>query len=261
MSTHGTLLPGAGRKDGFPPRLHDLLTLKTAIRRADAVVVGSKAEFDEARQIGVDAARLHIIPPGIDVIHPPPPAPASRHALRLLYVGAFHTNRRLELILRAARNLTVPFAIDLAEWGGPTAEADAYVESVKKLSKVLGVEDRLHIHRANERKDLDRLYRTADVFVYPVGHEPLGLPLLEAAAYGLPIVSTPAGLTQDLVVAGETGFVVPADPDTIGDRIMKLSNAETRQAFRDRIRAQVRDHFGWNHITQRTLHLYQSLLR
>ncbi|CAI2717254.1 glycosyltransferase family 4 protein [Nitrospina watsonii] len=265
VSTHGTLLPGSHRpgstRAGFPPRLHDLLSLKTAIKRADAVVVGSKAEFDEARQYGIAQSKLHIIPPGIDVVHPPPARPSPHSGLRLLYVGALHPDRRLELILRAARNLTVPFHIDIAEWGGELAGADAYVETLKKLGKVLGLEESLTLHRANHREDIDRLYKTADVFVYPVGHEPLGQPLLEAAAYGLPIVSTPAGLTQDLVIPGETGFVVPADPDTLCDRIMKLSAADTRQAFRDRIRAQVRDHFGWSPITERTLHLYQSLLR
>jgi len=265
LSTHGTLFPGPHSeqpgRSGFPHRLYDFLSLKTTIKRAAAVVVASKTEFDEALQYGVDRDKLHIIPAGCDIEHPTPEAAPSRSTLHLLYTGPLHPDRRLELILRSARNLTVPFIIDLVEWGPAAPGASDYLQTLQKLSKALGLDDRLAVHRAATRDEVKRFYRSADVFVYPVGHEPIGEPLLEAAAHGLPIVSTPVGVALDLILSGETGFVVPADPDTIGDRIMQLSSPTLRQKFRERILDHVRDQFGWTHVTQRYLHLYQSLLR
>jgi glycosyltransferase involved in cell wall biosynthesis len=235
--------------------------LKTTIKRAATVVVTSKTEFDEALQYGVDRNKLHIIPPGIDIEHPTLEATSSRSTLHLLYTGPLLPDRRLELILRAARNLTVPFIIDLVEWGPAVPGVTDYLHTLQKLSKVLGLDDRVAVHRAATGDEVKRFYRNADVFVYPVGHEPLGQPLLEAAAHGLPIITTPVGVALDLVISGETGFVVPADPDTIGDRIMQLNSPDLRQKFRRRILDHVRDQFSWTHITQRYLHLYQSLLR
>lgn len=265
LSTHGALYPGPhtegpGRA-GFPHRVYDLVSLKTTIKRADAVVVASKMEFDEALQFGAPRDRLHIIPPGVAVQHPPPGAPPPRSTLHLLYCGPFHPNRRLELLLRSARNLTVPFVIDLVEWGPALPGSSDYLQTLKKLGKALALDDRLAVHRAATREELSHYFKNADVFVYPVGHDPLGEPLLEAAAHGVPIVSTPVGVALDLVLSGETGFVVPADPDTIGDRIMQLSSPDLRQKFRRRILEHTRDQFGWTHVTQRHLHLYQSLLR
>ena len=102
-------------------------------------------------------------------------------------------------------------------------------------------------------------YSNADLFINPSSYETSGKTLLEAGASGLPIISTPVGLANEIVTSGENGFIVPADPDMICDRILQLSNPDTRKTFGHHIRKKVLDGFGWNTIMDRYIELYDSL--
>jgi glycosyltransferase involved in cell wall biosynthesis len=71
---------------------------------------------------------------------------------------------------------------------------------------------------------LPRVYALADVFVLAAEGEPWGLALNEAMAAGAaPVVTTDVGAAADLIVEGETGYVVrPGDWDAVGARIARL---------------------------------------
>ena len=63
----------------------------------------------------------------------------------------------------------------------------------------------------------------ASIFLLPSYHEGLPLAVLEAMAYGLPVVSTPVGGIPEAVVDGETGFLVqPGGVDAIAARVCDL---------------------------------------
>ncbi len=70
-----------------------------------------------------------------------------------------------------------------------------------------------HGPKYNEEKQA--FYETADVFVFPTHYDTFGLVNLEAMQNGLPVVSTPEGGIPDIVVQGETGFLVPHDSATL----------------------------------------------
>ncbi|NIP99801.1 MAG: glycosyltransferase, partial [Nitrospinaceae bacterium] len=55
-------------------------------------------------------------------------------------------------------------------------------------------------------------YQSADVFVYPSRYENFGQPVLEAAAWGLPVIATSTGVASEIIREGETGFLTPPDP-------------------------------------------------
>jgi len=81
----------------------------------------------------------------------------------------------------------------------------------------------------------DRLaphFASADVFAYPSLHDPFGIAVLEAAASGLPIVSSPhAGVTEDLIEDGRSGLVAdPAKPEEFAAALRALAaDAELRE--------------------------------
>ena len=70
---------------------------------------------------------------------------------------------------------------------------------------------------------------------------------------------TPQVAANEIVASGENGFIVPADPDMICDRILQLSNPDTRKQFGQRIREKVLSEFGWNTVMERYMALYGSL--
>lgn len=69
-----------------------------------------------------------------------------------------------------------------------------------------------HGPKYNEEKQA--FFETADIFVFPTHYDTFGLVNLEAMQNGLPVVSTPEGGIPDIVVQGETGFLVPHDNAT-----------------------------------------------
>lgn len=254
---------GTTRATTFPHRLYDRLTFKSVAKRASAVVVGSRTEYEEALEFGIHKDRLHLIPEGIEL---PQPAPdrSSRQGgpLHLLFAGPLTRMRRVELLLRAARKLTLPFEItilatnDIQESDGSAA----YLAELKKLSQSLGIPDRVHFKTDSSPEDRERAYAQADLFVYLPSYESAGETLLEAGAAALPLIATPVGIAQEVITAGENGFIVPADPDMICDRILQLTDPAVRLRFGAASRSRIHDHCGWGRVMERTLELYRALL-
>ena len=224
-------------------------------------MVSSPHEYEDAVEFGIAKDKLHVIPYGIDV--PPPPleeADRTFGLLHILFAGGITRARRIELILRAARKLTVPFQVTLVDQEERhDPEKPRVLKELRKLCQTLGIEDQVEFAGRKSQDEMDALYKKAHVFVHPASYENFGMPLLEAAAAGLPLIATPVGVALELVTPGETGFIVPADPDTICDRLLQLSDPKTRAEFSQNLRQRTRQLFGWNRVMERYIELYRSL--
>jgi glycosyltransferase involved in cell wall biosynthesis len=84
----------------------------------------------------------------------------------------------------------------------------------------------------------DALFRGADIFVLPSYAEGMPMSILEAMSYCLPIISTPVGGIPELVVDGETGFLV--EPGDLQSLFEKITDLVTNKAKRDRFGQQGR---------------------
>ena len=266
LSTHGSLVDhkkrGQPTPNCFSHKLYDGLTLKTTAKRADAVVVSSQIEYEEALEFGIHKKKLHIIPDGIEGFGPEIDRSSRQGTpLNLLFAGPMTRLRRVELLLRAARKLTLPFRVTLVATNtiAKTDGSAEYFTELKKLVKTLGIEDRVDFLGNPSPEDMKSCYANADLFINPSAYETSGKILLEAGASGLPIISTPVGLASEIVTSGENGFIVPADPDMICDRILHLSNPDRRKQFGHQIREKVLNAFGWNAVMGRYMELYGSL--
>ena len=83
-----------------------------------------------------------------------------------------------------------------------------------------------------------------------VGNEALGMPLAEAMLAGLPVVTTAAGGTTEVVADGETGVVVPRDDVAAlaAATVRVLRDRRGAQAMAEKARADARRRFGWDAI-------------
>lgn len=74
-------------------------------------------------------------------------------------------------------------------------------------------------------KDKYPFFNQADIFVFPTYNEAFGLVCLEAMEFGLPIISTPEGSIPEVVIDGETGYLVPRQNATaLAEKIELLIN-------------------------------------
>lgn len=90
-----------------------------------------------------------------------------------------------------------------------------------------------HLHMLGYRNDVATLLPEIDLIVHPANQEPFGRVLLEAAASGVPVVATRVGGTEEIVVDGVTGILVPArDPAALADAVVGLlRDASQREAM------------------------------
>ena len=118
---------------------------------------------------------------------------------------------------------------------------------------------------------------SATVFVCPSVYEPLGIVNLEAMACELPVVATATGGIPEVVVHGETGWLVPidqvqdgtgipVDPDRfVADLAAALTDAVSDTARADRMglsgRRRAVESFSWGSIGEQTNQVYLDVLR
>jgi L-malate glycosyltransferase len=104
---------------------------------------------------------------------------------------------------------------------------DPQVSTLYNLSNKLKVSSHVHwvgiIDHANENLSI------ADGYIQPSRKEGLGLGIIEAMAFGLPIVATNTGGIPEAVIDGETGYHAdPGDPNSLADAIKQLLSEKER---------------------------------
>ena len=113
------------------------------------------------------------------------------------------------------------------------------------------------------RADATSLMAAADLFVLPSLAEPFGLVLLEAMALGKPVVATRAGGPLEIVVEGETGFLVPpSSPEALADAISRLlADPDACRRLGENGLARFRQFFTAERMAQATLAVYAETRR
>ena len=126
------------------------------------------------------------------------------------------------------------------------------------------------------RNEVVALLTHGTVFACPSIYEPLGIVNLEAMACELAVVATATGGIPEVVVDGETGWLVPidqvqdgtgtpVDPDRfVSDLAAALTDAvsdvDRAHAFGRAGRRRAVDSFSWASIGDRTLEVYRAVL-
>ena len=123
----------------------------------------------------------------------------------------------------------------------------------------LGLEDSVTL--LGFRTDAPALMAAADVFVLPSLAEPFGLVLLEAMALGRPVVATRAGGPVEIVVDGETGFLVPpSSPDALAGTLRTLlSDPALARRMGENGQARYEAQFTAAKMSQAILAVYQAV--
>jgi starch synthase len=250
---------------------------RTAIEAADGVIAVSGSVRQDVLDCytDVDPDRVHVIHNGIDPeIYRRDPSPETLAAFGIdpsrpyaFFNGRITRQKGLPLLLAAALNLDPQFQLVIAASSPDTpeigAEVDALAERVRTERGNL-----VWINRFLPREDLIRLHSGATVFVCPSVYEPFGLVILEAMACETAVVASRVGGIPEIVVEGETGYLVDYDVDqplaftrALAARIEELLRDPARASAMGKAgRQRVLEHFGWPAIAARTVQLYKSLL-
>ena len=132
---------------------------------------------------------------------------------------------------------------------------------LEDLARTLGVADRVVF--AGYQGDTRAFYELMDIFALASAHEAFGLVNVEAMFAGLPVVATRVGGIPEIVVDGETGWLVPPlAPDALADAIARLAadpDRRARMGAAGRERASL--HFSAERYAREVYALYDEVLR
>ena len=97
--------------------------------------------------------------------------------------------------------------------------------------------------------------------MYISHYENFGQTILEAAATGLPIISTSVGVARELVEDGENGYLVDDDnPAMIADRVNRLLDIDRRKRCGKRLKELVKERYSWGRIIDGYVKMYEEII-
>ncbi|HZB66758.1 MAG TPA: glycogen synthase [Ornithinibacter sp.] len=259
---------------------------RTAYEGAHAVVAVSAGMREDILRSypTVDPDKVKVVHNGIDSQlwqREPDEDTVRRHGVdpdrpSVIFVGRITRQKGLPYLLRAAAELPPDVQLVLLAGAPDTPEIQAEVEQLidglrRQRDGVVWVPEML------PRTEVVALLSSATVFVCPSVYEPLGIVNLEAMACELPVVATATGGIPEVVVHGETGWLVPIDQVQDGtgtpvdpDRFVADLAAALTDAVRDDARAErmglagrrrAVESFSWNSIGDQTNEVYLDVLR
>ena len=120
-----------------------------------------------------------------------------------------------------------------------------------------------HIHCTGFVDDTAPYYRAMDMMVLPTWREGFPNAVLEAAATGLPVITTLSTGSCDSVVPEVTGLLVPPGyPEAICEAVLKLlRDPERRRRMGEAAHAWIHEHYANERVLGLTAAFYKSLLR
>jgi len=218
--------------------------------QADAVTVPSQFALRSFVECGVDPAKLHAIPYGVDLEHFKPTAPRDA-AFRVLFVGQLGAHKGIGYLLSAFRRAALPGA-KLVLVGSPRPET-------KML--LTGALDDVEFTGTVSRDEVAVQMSRASVMVLPTLQEGLAMVQAQALACGCPVISTANSGAEDLFDDGKEGFIVPIrDPDAIAAKLTLLyRDRDLLHSMSEAGRQRMEQIGGWDRYGAQIIALFNTL--
>ena len=197
---------------------------------------------------GIDPTKIEILPPGVDLDTWKPGSVPQNDRVRILFVGGDFYRKGGDLLLEAFRTL-------------PPGMAELVLVTRSEIPLGEGIS--VYNHLQPNSLELIELYQSCDVFVLPTKAEAFGIAAVEASAAGLPVVATRVGGLPDIVLDGESGYLVPAkDGRSLAERLTLLvSDSTRRHSFGHRSRQHAQSHFDARKNAERMTAILLEILQ
>jgi len=255
---HGEELTGWGKGAKYE-------AMRFALRHADTVIANSDFTRQELLAMGVNAQRIVLINPGVDVERFRPGLPCDDLKQRIglapgekliLSVGRLSRRKGFDMVIRSLRELIVQgIAVRYAHIG--IGEDHDYLAN---LANEMDMADKIHFLGHVSPEELPRWYNACDVFVMPNREingdtEGFGMVFIEAAACGKPAIAGIAGGTGAAVQDGITGLRVEADSSEKVRIALAhvLGDTNLAQSLGREGRTRTVNQFSWESVAEKTL--------
>ncbi|MEY2542354.1 MAG: hypothetical protein QOI22_1956 [Verrucomicrobiota bacterium] len=215
---------------------------------ADLLLVFSRKAAESFRVQGFAEEKLFYLPNGVDVERFKPGARPP--IFRAIFSGALIERKGIHVVLEAWHRLNLKEA-ELWLVGSVHDEAKPYLEKFWRDNiKVMGF-----------KRDVEKYLSQGTIYIFPSQLEGNAKTVNEAAACGLPIITTRE--SGDVVNDGVEGMIVPpGNVEAVMTAILDLYNhPETVERMSIAARRRVVENFTWDHCRSRLLHAYEVVMQ
>jgi glycosyltransferase involved in cell wall biosynthesis len=230
-----------------------------ALKQASGVVTTWRGAADAlVRLHGVPESRIWVIPTGVPATRVRTVRPEARPARKerfgldpqtpvIAFIGALSDEKNPAAAVRSMRGLHDVHLIVAGD--GPQRTA---------LVHLAHQEARGRVHFLGAISDVSSALELADALVIPSRTEGLPAVAIEAGMAALPVVATNVGGISEVVVDGETGFIVPDDGESLAEALRECLSTDAPLGDRARARCMKMFEIGvvasaWNELVQRQL--------
>jgi glycosyltransferase involved in cell wall biosynthesis len=225
---------------------------RAAAGQSDLIVAVSQFTAGQLEQLlKVDPARIRVIRHGV---RPPPRRLSTIHREQMiLFVGAIQRRKNIARLVEAFEGVATGWKLVLAgSFGFGAGEALQRIERSPRQGdiQVLGYVP---------EQALEELYQRASVFAFPSLDEGFGMPVLDAMARGVPVLTSNVSAMPE--VAGDAALCVdPGDARSISEGLWKLTNDSALRADLTQRGLERSAGFSWPKAVEGTWKVYQELL-
>jgi glycosyltransferase involved in cell wall biosynthesis len=242
--------------------------IRRTLSRGDRIIAVSRnTKADLARYFNVDTAKVQVVHNGVDDAYrrPLPEEEIERWMRQLelrrpyvLFVGnAAKPHKNLDNVVQA-----YGWARKRFDFKAPlvcVGERSGVEFKIRQRAEQLGIPGEVVLlgHVAGEA--LPAIYQGASLFLYPTLYEGFGLPVIEAMASGVPVITSNTSALKE-IAEGYAHLVDPLDVPALGEAIVSLmSDADHRASLAKLGRRRAED-FRWRRTAERTLEVYKSAI-
>jgi glycosyltransferase involved in cell wall biosynthesis len=186
---------------------------------------------------------------------------SDKPCLHVLYLGHVGKDKgSFDLISAAIKVLGQHYSVVFDLVGHEQALGDIRQLNAQVIGA--GFEQFIHFQSPVMMAEKIKLFRSADIFVYPSYHEGMPMAVIEAMACGLPIIATQVGGLPDLVCPDVNGLLVPVgQPDQLAAAIRQLvDNPQLRHSMQAGSFRLAQENFDIEKLVLRLLDIYQAVL-
>lgn len=176
----------------------------------------------------------------------------------ILYIGRLVYEKGIQHLLAAMPKIINGYNDTKLIIGGKGGMYD----ELKEQAKALGIENKVYFTGYLSSKEVQKMYKCADIAVFPSTYEPFGIVALEAMLAGVPTVVSDIGGLDEIVDHGINGMKSYAgNSNSIADSVLALLyNHQLCDNIVKNAKTKVKKEFNWDKITQETYFIYEKAI-
>jgi len=231
---------------------------KRVVKKLEHIITVSDFSRDDiCSEFKISSERFRVVPNGIntELFYPVPEIQRKKN--RLIVTNSSDTPLKgLYYLLHAVAEIAKSRAIELIVIGSPKKNG-----GIERLVKKLDIGHLITFTGRIDDHEFLKHYAKASIAVVPSVYEGFGLPIGEAMACGLPVISTTGGALPEVV--GDAGVLVPpSDPDALAGAVIKLiDNPDLAEELGRAGYKRVQEHFTWKRSAEMTVEAYREAIR